>query len=72
VRTQTERLNRYQVDLAAIASDLRSLRHAVGGEPEDGADQRRPALPPATPDRRPRAEIGPGSQVPNGARDDQA
>lgn len=51
VRTQTERLNRYDADLTAIASDLRSIRHEVGGDREDDAPPpRKPAVPalPAT------------------------
>jgi hypothetical protein len=51
VRTQTERLNRYDADLKAIASDLRAIRHDVGGDrEEEAAPAPRPAVPalPAT------------------------
>ncbi|MDQ3694519.1 MAG: dynamin family protein [Chloroflexota bacterium] len=51
VRTQTERLTGYEAELAAIANELRSLRHEVGGDPDDGDPASRlPVLPslPAT------------------------
>ncbi|MDQ3410664.1 MAG: hypothetical protein M3509_00950, partial [Chloroflexota bacterium] len=52
VRTQTERLTGYEAELAAIANELRSLRHEVGGDPDDGdpatARHELPSLPATT------------------------
>lgn len=65
VRTQTETLTRYDGELTAIASELRSLRHAVGGDDEGGAGEPAPPLLPATTEDR--AVLGVGSST-NGAR----